>query len=49
MAIEKRPIRRRPPWFQNPQFRGLKLALILGLASAVLVGLLLYLASTGAP
>jgi hypothetical protein len=49
MAIEKSPIRRRPPWFRNPQFRGLKLALILGLASAVLVGLLLYLASTGAP
>ena len=49
MAIERSPIRRRPPWFRNPQFRGLKLALIFGLASAVLVALLLYLASMGAP
>jgi hypothetical protein len=43
MAIEKPQIRRRPPWFRNPQLRGLKFALICGLAFAVLVALLLYI------
>jgi hypothetical protein len=43
MAIEHPASRRRPPWYRSPHFRGLKLALILGLVFSVLVALLIYL------